>query len=450
MTMFGSPWFGAEEAAYTVDNSCRFYSGDSAYLYRTPDDHGNRQTWTLSFWMKLGKIGGSRSVINTGLSGAYEVLELRTNKFLMRFNNVDRSNAATNVNTNDWAHFVWRVNTPGDSGDRNRLYVNGTEVSYTGTDASLNASSTAWNTSSYANDIGTNRTTTFDGYLAEMIFLDGTSVGPGEFAETVDSVWVPKEFSGSYGTNGFYLDFADSADLGADQSGNSNDFTSSGLASGDQMKDSPTNNFSVFNPTASPTPPIASWTQVNLGLNGGFSASVYAGMSALVIPTDKKIYYEITCPGATGGYWGWGASTYGATPGSSNVGGDESVQVYNVSKFVNGSETGSYITLLAAGEIGMCAIDGATRKVWFGREGTWVGDPAAGSDEAGIIDNASAKDLHVAVTASAETIANFGADSSFAGNETRQNNADENGFGDFYYAPPSGFLALCTKNGATL
>ena len=41
---------------------------------------------------------------------------------------------------------------------------------------------------------------------------------------------------------------------------------------------------------------------------------------------------------------------------------------------------------------------------------------------------------------------NFGGDSSFNTNKTAQGNTDENGHGDFFYTPPSGYLALCAKN----
>ena len=98
-----------------------------------------------------------------------------------------------------------------------------------------------------------------DGYLAEMHFLDGYAYGPeyfGEFKEDTD-IWIPKEYTGSYGTNGFHIDGRDSSDLGDDESGNGNDFTSSGLATTDKRTDSPTNNHATWNPLVNPTPAFA-------------------------------------------------------------------------------------------------------------------------------------------------------------------------------------------------
>ena len=88
-------------------------------------------------------------------------------------------------------------------------------------------------------------TSYYSGYMAEFHSVDGLSLDPTYFGESKQGIWIPKEYTGSYGTNGFYLDFADGSALGDDESGNTNDFTSSGLASTDVVKDTPTNNFNA-------------------------------------------------------------------------------------------------------------------------------------------------------------------------------------------------------------
>ena len=85
------------------------------------------------------------------------------------------------------------------------------------------------------------------GYLADYHLIDGSQLAPTEFGEFDDDsgIWIPKAYTGTYGTNGFYLDFADASDLGDDESGNGNDFTEVNIAAADQATDTPTNNFAT-------------------------------------------------------------------------------------------------------------------------------------------------------------------------------------------------------------
>jgi len=153
-----------------------------------------------------------------------------------------------------WMHFVlvWDT-TNSTSADRLRLYINGeraTTDAFAITEPSLNDES-RWNTAR-ANLIGKMRDASsnyFDGYMADINFIDGTALTAASFGETNDEgVWIPKEYSGAYGTNGFFIDGRDSSDLGDDESGNGNDFSSSGLAAADQVTDTPTDNHCTFNP----------------------------------------------------------------------------------------------------------------------------------------------------------------------------------------------------------
>ena len=463
MTMFGSPWFGSAGAAFTIDQSCRFTTAATSYLTWTPGDAPDSQRkFTFSYWMKRGKIDTTQQIHTestgaTGGTAGFGLYITSSNKLELYSSPLSLlSTTATHTTTNDWVHVVEVIDTT-QATDTNRLklYVDGALVtSFVSTNYPAQNADMSITSSGVVNRIGATSGSNYpmDLYLAEFHYLDGIAAAVGDFGETVDGVWVPKEYGGSYGGHGYYMDFADSADLGADQSGNSNDFTSSGLASSDQMKDSPTNNFAVFD-TLVANAPVANWKELNLETAGaGWSSTRWAAMSTLIIPTDKKIYFEVNSSVNHGSYYSFGGGTASSVPSSTLVGGTGSVTYLNAAAWVNGSEVGSYGTRIAAGEIGQCAIDGATGKVWFGKDNTWFssGDPAAGSSEAGTITNGGAEDLHVVVAAYGTVMLNFGQDSSFDGDETRQNNADGDGFGDFYYAPPSGFLALCTKNGATL
>jgi len=156
-----------------------------------------------------------------------------------------------------WYHIVVAMDTTqSTAGNRTKIYVNGTQV----TDFSAAAYVTQNDTiaictsgklqaiGAYAYDI-TAANDRIDGYLAEINFVDGSQLAPANFGETSNTTgqWVPIKYSGSYGTNGFYIKGEDSSDLGNDSSGNNNDFTTSGLAAADQMLDTPTNNFCVWN-----------------------------------------------------------------------------------------------------------------------------------------------------------------------------------------------------------
>ena len=88
----------------------------------------------------------------------------------------------------------------------------------------------------------------FNGYMAEVVLVDGQALTPTSFGETnSNGVWVPISPPTSLGTNGFHLDFVDSSSLGNDAAG-SNNFTVNNLASTDQTEDSPQNNYATFNP----------------------------------------------------------------------------------------------------------------------------------------------------------------------------------------------------------
>jgi hypothetical protein len=94
----------------------------------------------------------------------------------------------------------------------------------------------------------------YDGYLAEFYQIDGQALSPTDFGEFDEDsgIWKPIRYTGSYGTNGFHLDFADSSSLGNDVSGNNNNFTTTNLASTDQTTDTPINNFATLNPLTNP------------------------------------------------------------------------------------------------------------------------------------------------------------------------------------------------------
>ena len=275
-----SQWFANPGVTYEIDQSIRFNDDDSAYLNRTPGSAGNRRTWTFSCWVKRGNITGANGPIFT--AGADDWLQFLSGNTL-GFNSDGSSNyrIVTSQLFRDpaaWFHVVLRIDTTNSTaGDRERMYINGSEVTDFGADTNppLNYDTAFNNTGEHSIGKTVGSSQFFDGYLAEMHHVDGSSLAPSSFGETNSDTgqWVPKAYSGSYGTTGFYLKGQDSSALGDDTSGNGSDFSSNNLAAADQMSDSPTNNHCTLNPLI--TPATMTFADGNLALSG-YTASTSA------------------------------------------------------------------------------------------------------------------------------------------------------------------------------
>ena len=232
---------------YEVANSCRFNDDDSAYLSRTPST-GDRETFTISMWVKRANLGDT-TIIGSGLAGDFMNINFAANGEL-QLNNSNGGDKQTTRKFRDvaaWYHIVIAVDTEqSTASDRVKFYVNGVQ------ETAFNAASypsqnldMMFNVnSSFPISIGkypTSNSTFFDGYMAEVVYCDGQSLGPTSFGESKNGVWIPVDPSGlTFGNQGFYLKFGNASDLGEDSSGNDNDFTASGFGSDHQSLDSPT------------------------------------------------------------------------------------------------------------------------------------------------------------------------------------------------------------------
>jgi len=249
--------------------------------------------------------------------------------------------------------------------------------------------------------------------------------------------------------------------LGLDRSGNNNNFTVSNMGIGDQMLDSPTNNFPTFNPIAYPTT-HTTLSEGNLSVkdNGGNWSQAYVTQAI----TSGKIYVEFCMGNADNMFFGITSETThndaGISFNNSYVGSQANDFGFRIGDYGSGSgnnegySTGGSFTSLGTAQsvaehIYQLAIDLDNAKLYFGKQNTWYnsGDPAAGSNGISI----SATEAYF-VTVSIQNqntnamVLNAGQDSSFASIKTSQGNSDGNNEGDFFYSPPAGFLALCTKN----
>ena len=266
-----------------------------------------------------------------------------------------------------------------------------------------------------------------------------------------------------------YMAFADTREYAywLDQSGNNNDWESEGgLTESDVMVDSPTNNFSTWNPLfrggESSSSIYASTTLSEGNLQASVPTNSYMGNT--MRPQSGTWYSEFLVSTVTNEVgWGWiNAPKYSSSTANAGIankwGGyyhgyaPADLRVYDET-----SQLGSNIALtISNGDILQLAWDIDNNKGWIGVNNTWYaadngtdGNPSAGTNQTFTFAGTEAANLQPYVangTGTAVFVANFGSDSSFAGTKTPQGKQDGNGIGDFYYQPPSGFLSLCTAN----
>jgi hypothetical protein len=268
-----------------ISKSLRFNSADSAYLNRTPSVAGNLRTWTWSGWVKRSALGGAVvRLFNANDSGSpFLQTSLRFDTDQLRFYNdanstADVKSSAVYRDASAWYHIVCAIDTTqATSSNRVKLYVNGSQVTALATATYPNQNTDMYVNAARAHQIGSSVTPSqfFDGYLTEINFVDGQALTPSSFGMTNPQTgqWIPLKYSGTYGTNGFYLNFKDATStttLGYDYSGNANNWT--------------TNNFSVTagvnndSFTDVPTP----WIAYNTVDSGGVVRGNYCTLNPLV------------------------------------------------------------------------------------------------------------------------------------------------------------------------
>jgi len=290
---------GGQASGFDIDQSIRFNDNDSAYFSRTPSSASNRRTFTFSCWFKRANITSANApIFSAGGDDWLMFLSANTLGFNTSGSNYRIVTTQVFRDPAAWTHLVLRVDTTNSTaGDRLRLYINGSEVTDFGTDTNptLNFETSFNNTGEH--DIGklVGASQYFDGYLSQINFVDGSSLGPSSFGETSSETgqWVAKNYSGSYGTNGFFIDGRDSSDLGDDESGNGNDFTSNNLAAADQVNDSPTSNYCTLNPLNIDTDCTLTDGNLQVGWTSGTDPIICGTMGV----SSGKWYYEATFTG---------------------------------------------------------------------------------------------------------------------------------------------------------
>ena len=395
----------------TIANSVIFNDGDDPELSRTPSSETNRDTWTLSFWIKRCNIGALQLIFQHGADVNNCTQFSFDSSDRLQYQQVDGGSNTDSLITNrtfedtsKFYHILLAVDTTqATEANRVRMYVDGDEI-------------TSWNTANYPTqntDTDMNTTTEFsigrqlgattayspDCYFAEMNFVDGTQLTPSTFGLTDSSTmrWIPKTLTGiTYGTNGFRLKFQDSSALGDDTSGNGNDLAVNGIASTDQSTDSPTQN---FNDMGGSQIGGCTLSEGNLKTTIPGTATGYAqivGQPSFGVNSGKW-YWEVTIvtKGATGYGWKHDSNQGGSqahSTGTYQLGpafmvgtsGGLSDGEWDVNYSTGASEL-SFATA-SEGDVLMFALDLDNRKGYVGKNGTWYNsaDPVNGTGSVGL------------------------------------------------------------------
>ena len=452
-------------SGYDVDNSVRLNGADSAKFNIDHSGEGSRVLWTLSMWVKRSGLGAEEPLFNSRPNSNFETFcgfaADDTLVFKQKNDGSTSGQYVTNRKFRDisaWYHFVFVYDKDNSTaGNRGRIYVNGVEETSFSTESNFSDSST-WN-STNTNNIGNSQSAYFDGYMCEVVFIDGQALAPtsfGEFDEDSPQIWKPIDVSGlTPGTNGFWLNFEDSSNLGNNAFGSgSADWTETNIAATDQSTDTCTNNYSTLNPIFNN---IANLTYSEGNLN--------------VVASDANYRSTVSTIGVSQGKW---YAEFKAVSGFNST--DKAVGIYRSDTvFVATTGLGNFTTgftfsygatgnvrtnngnndtgeaTFTDGDIIQVAMDLDNNKLYFGKNNTYInsGDPTTGSTGTGAysITASTGEDFFFAVASissggAALWSCNFGSPSYANSSDA----SDANGYGAFEFAPPSGYYALNTKN----
>jgi len=455
----------ATAGAYSIANSCRFNSTSSSVMSFTTGTPTSGTNWTVSLWIKRGLVTDAGQV----LWGCHTDTSNRVNiKFdngdIEVFESAGTLNLLTNAKYRDpgaWMNVVLATDTTqGTDTNRMKLYVNGTQVtSFSATQYPAEDDVLEPAKASKVHRVGAKDDSYWDGYVAEVAFIDGQQLAAtsfGQFNEDSPTIWEPKDISGlTFGNNGYWLDFEDSSALGNDVSGENNDFTPANLDATDSSTDTPTNNFCVMNP-----------------LDNEYADATFSEGNCKVVTNASNKTWNTATVGLTAGKWYWeiynvtSPSDYilngiaeGPTVSSSAQLG---AQTYNYAHnadngtIYNAATGYAYGVVTAVDEILGVYLDLDNNKLYFAKDGV-IMNSGTGHSISAVTSTANGVYFPAVGEYSTSTYTaavNFGGSPAFT---VSSGNEDANGYGNFEFSPNDGggssfdsaakdFLAICTKN----
>ena len=456
---------GSVSTGFDIDNSAAF--GGANGIQFNPSSDGNRKTWTVSLWVKRSEIS-----VETTIFGATNTAMVFMDSDWFRFHlytgsatyYYDTDNTGTVFrDTSAWYHLVFQCDTTqAVAANRTKLYING--ALYTG--ARGGADTSANITQNMEFDINDN-TQNFnlayfyagaeqlDGYLSEVNFTDGVANDADAFGEYDEDsgIWKPKAYEGSYGTNGFYLEFKESAGsatgIGLDTSGNGHNFSTGG-AYPSQSTDTPTNNFATMSPLWKYA---TSSTLSNGGTYISTSTAGWTGAKSSIGVQNGKWYWEVKSTNV-----GWSLFPAGIQTANEayTISGNAHSQNTTIAlgtgstyiKYVAGSESS-----VSTGGASMDTdnitgvaldLDSATKTLKWYRNNSLIGTVNIVTVSASFGNQLVFPFSSIYADSGTVFIEyNYGGYTTFSISSAA---SDANGYGTFEYAPPSGYYALCTKN----
>jgi len=452
---------GSISTGYNIDNSLKIEADNAETMQRTSGSIGtptSTQKATISAWVKRTELQSSgNGIVWIGNAGAVSTI--------LGFNN-DRLDANTSISggfnlkstpvfrdTSAWYHIVWAFDTTqATAANRVKLYVNGVQIEDFDTETYPNQNNDIGlyeiNMSHY---IGWIDAQSQSGYYAEIYLIDGQQLAPTEFGEFDNNsgIWKPKAYTGTFGNEGYYIDFEDSSALGADVSGNSNNFTALyNITAADQATDTPTNNFCTLNPIFAVNSSVGELTISEGGTRASNAESSYKFATSTIGVTRGKWYWEVKATyvrtistlGTTAPiYWEQGNIAFSGT-----------VYYAQTGQRYNNSSASSFGPAWGDGDIIAFALDmdASTPTLNVYKNNTSLGNLYSGLSLTGSgatylppVDDGYFIKL---IGYSTNTFdVNFGG---YTAASISTPATDENGYGTFEYAPPSGYYALCTKN----
>jgi hypothetical protein len=443
-----------------VTNSCRFNAADEAAMSKSSLSGGSTTKGTVSVWLKRSTIGtDQRYWANYGGSASDRLQfgwQAADKLYIQHGDSVQFITTRVFRDVSAWYHVVVAIDsTEADNANRVKVYVNGVRETAFDTFNTLTEDGEIF----MNNDkiiVGERHTSDlfYDGYLCEVVQLDGTAAAPtsfGEFDSDTPTVWKPIDVSGlTFGTNGFYLDFEDSSNLGNDKSGGT-DLTESNLAATDQSTDTCVNNFATMNPLHFGTTIATGYSNLTEGnclFTSTQDGSPYPYYFSTMAVSKGKWYAEFKRVSSTAMI---GIATGVADSFLGNNAKDYAMYE-NGQTFTSGSGSG-YGDALDNNDIIGVAMDLDNNKLYFSNQGVWQNssDPESGATGTGA--------LSITAPASNGTgVYHFAVGDSGGGSPVIQcnfgnpivalssGNADANDHGNFEYEVPSGYFALCTKN----
>jgi len=463
---------------FQVTNSCRFDREDADNMSRTPSSAGNRRTFTFSTWVKRTALDGNHTLFHGGPANPTTTIRFKSEGSngnnsinIYHYSGSFTMTVLTSAQLRDpsaWYHIVVAFDTTqGTASNRVKVYINGVQQTsfLTANYPAQNFDTSINNTTKQVVGAQSSNGDTLGAYLSETIMIDGQQLAPTSFGEfnSDSGIWVPLDDleNLTFGTNGFYLDYKDSSNLGNDVSGNNNDLTETNIVAGNQTQDTCTNNFNVLNlnwfDDVSPSPfvysgglttyrPDDNGNSYSRGTLGIFNkgkwymeakvSEVNTGQSSTVVIVPDSVFAD-----PSSGY-GFHVQFNGSNT--------------EFKKIVGGTFTDVATSGFSSGVICMLAIDLNGGKMWVGHNGVWYNNNNASTtfspsnpDGTGIstaVDylwgfqgynqNGGSGGYHNLVNL------NFGNPVY----SISSGNTDGNGFGNFEYAVPPGFLSVCTRN----